>query len=105
MGMNVLEKHSMNFNQLTTIGFIGKNAETNRFSKGSPVTKLSRLPRHAAGKTIRASGKTERNGTPFCLRAGALLNWLPALAPTHQQPGIKGEHKPECEAAASALFF
>jgi single-strand DNA-binding protein len=31
----------MNFNQLTTIGFIGKNAETNQLANGTPVTKFS----------------------------------------------------------------
>lgn len=31
----------MNFNQLIIIGFIGKNAETNQLSNGTPVTKFS----------------------------------------------------------------
>ena len=31
----------MNFNQLTIIGFIGKNAETKQLSNGTPVTKFS----------------------------------------------------------------
>ena len=35
------EKHSMNFNQLTVIGFIGKNAETKQLPNGTPVTKFS----------------------------------------------------------------
>jgi single-strand DNA-binding protein len=35
------EKHSMNFNQLTIIGYIGKNAETKQLPNGTPVTKFS----------------------------------------------------------------
>ena len=31
----------MNFNQLTIIGFIGKNAETKQLPNGTPVTKFS----------------------------------------------------------------
>jgi single-strand DNA-binding protein len=31
----------MNFNQLTIIGYIGKNAETKQLPKGTPVTKFS----------------------------------------------------------------
>jgi single-strand DNA-binding protein len=31
----------MNFNQLTIVGFIGKNAETSQLSNGTPVTKFS----------------------------------------------------------------
>jgi single-strand DNA-binding protein len=35
------KEHSMNFNQLTIIGYIGKNAETKQLPNGSPVTKFS----------------------------------------------------------------
>jgi single-strand DNA-binding protein len=35
------EKHSMNFNQLTIIGYIGKNTETKQLPNGTPVTKFS----------------------------------------------------------------
>ena len=31
----------MNFNQLTIIGFIGKNAEAKQLPNGTPVTKFS----------------------------------------------------------------
>jgi single-strand DNA-binding protein len=35
------EEHSINFNQLTIVGFIGKNAETNQLSNRTPVTRFS----------------------------------------------------------------
>jgi hypothetical protein len=35
------ENHSMNLNQLSIIGFIGKNAETKYLPNGTPVTKFS----------------------------------------------------------------
>jgi hypothetical protein len=35
------KEHSMNFNQLTIIGYIGKNAETKQLTNGTPVTKFS----------------------------------------------------------------
>src|SRR5579875_3550962 len=35
------KEHSMNFNQLTVIGYIGKNAETKQLPNGTPVTKFS----------------------------------------------------------------
>jgi single-strand DNA-binding protein len=35
------EKHNMNLNQLTIIGFLGKDAETKFLANGTPVTKFS----------------------------------------------------------------
>jgi hypothetical protein len=35
------KENSMNFNQLSIIGFFGKNAETKSLANGTPVTKFS----------------------------------------------------------------
>ncbi len=52
----------MNLNQLTIIGFIGKNAETKDLPNGTPVVKFS-VATKKSWKDEKMNGKTGPSGT------------------------------------------
>ena len=63
----------MYLNQLTVIGFTGKDADFHFTSNGTPVTTPTKNP----GKTLPATGKAIRNGT---------ASWHSANSPSMRKP-------------------
>ena len=65
----------MNLNQLTIIGFIGRNAETKQLPNGTAVTKFSVATTQVLEGRQRRVERQERNGTTSSRSDRASPRW------------------------------